>query len=361
MEAEFKIAYLKSAAADEIYYKICAKAGAEVADFILSNLSSEELSKTPYVANDWTYQGDSNLKDPRLFIDFRDANQVIDLNRHFSTINKKLPDTGIYIGCFESNYNRQKEIFKKYNRFLAFFILMLNYIFRNFVPMWKRFNKRNRYFIASFYQDNSLAETLGRLAFCGFEIINYNDFDNLTYFIVRKKTEPRIEKVSTSRFIVKLKRIGEKGKIINIYKIRSMYPFSEYIQDYVVKLNGYDTIGKPKNDFRLTSCGKIIRRLWIDEIPQFFNLIRGDIRVVGVRPISRYGFSSLPQDLQEKRIRNKPGLIPPHVSLRLKGFAGVIKAERQYLEERGNHPTRTDIKYFFFAVFNILTFRVKSS
>jgi hypothetical protein len=69
----------------------------------------------------------------------------------------------------------------------------------------------------------------------------------------------------------------------------------------------------------------------------------------------------LPQDLQEKRIKTKPGLIPPHVSLRLKGFAGVIKAERQYLEERENHPIRTDIKYFFLAIFNILTLRAKSS
>jgi lipopolysaccharide/colanic/teichoic acid biosynthesis glycosyltransferase len=234
-------------------------------------------------------------------------------------------------------------------------------VYRNFAPRLKKKNGTKSYSPASWNGNYSLAEVLGRLVYCGFEIINYKQNDQLTYFIVRKKSGPRSELVSVSRFIVRLKRVGKSGRIIDIYKIRSMYPYSEFLQDYVVKINGYDIMGKPKNDFRLTSCGRIIRKLWIDEIPQIYNLIRGDISLVGVRPISRYGFNALPADLQDKRIMNKPGLISPHVSLRFQGFDGVIRAERKYLEERGISPVKTNIRYFFLAVFNILTLRVKSS
>ena len=361
MEAGINTDQLRSAEISKLYNRICSYAGGEVANFLVRNLDSSELSLIPYVAGEASDYDDSKLRDVRLLMDFRDFSQVADLTKHFGDINRKMADAGIYIGCFESKYNIQLKLFKKYNKGLSYIILMVNYAFRNFVPRWKRFTKQGKYLISSLYRDNSLAEVLGKLAYNGFEVINYKYHENLTYLILRKKADPKTDPVSTSRFIVRLNRIGKGGKTIKIYKIRTMYPFSEFIQDYVVKINGYDTIGKPRNDFRLTRVGKVIRKMWIDEIPQFFNWIRGDIKLVGVRPISRYGFSNLPQDLQEKRIKSKPGLIPPHVSLRLKGFAGVIKAERQYLEEREKHPARTDIKYFFLAVFNILTFRAKSS
>ena len=361
MDAELKKEDLKSARRGDLNPAINSKAGDEGEDFIRRNLSYEVLSTSVYQVSDWASGEDNTIRDAPLLIDFRDANRASDLNKHFSDINGRIVDNGLYVGCFESNYNWKVKLVKKYNKGFAYFMLVLNYIFRNIAPPWKYFKNRNQYFINSLYQDNSLAEVLGRLVFCGFEIINYNEYDNITYFVVRKKTAPRTDMVSTSRFIVRLNRVGKGGKIIRIYKVRTMYPFSEFIQDYVVKINGYDTIGKPNNDFRLTSCGRIIRKLWIDELPQLVNLIKGDIRIVGVRPISRYGFSSLPKDLQEKRIRYKPGLIPPSVSLRIKGFKGVIRAEMQYLEEKDKNPLKTDIRYFFLAIINIITFRVKSS
>ena len=361
MEAGLNTDQVRSAEGNKLFTRISSYAGGEVANFIVRNLESSELGQAPYVAGEESYIRNNNLRDACLFMDFRDFSQVSDLTKHFGDINRKIAGAGIYISCFESKYNIQLRLFKKYNKGLSYFILMVNYAFRNFVPRWKRFTKQGKSLISSLYRDNSLAEVLGKLVYSGFEVVNYKYHENLTYLIVRKKADPKTDPVSTSRFIVRLNRIGKGGKTIKIYKIRTMYPFSEFIQDYVVKINGYDTIGKPKNDFRLTRVGKVIRKLWLDEIPQFFNWIRGDIKLVGVRPISRYGFNCLPQDLQEKRIKSKPGLIPPHVSLRLKGFAGVIKAERQYLEERENHPIRTDIKYFFLAIFNILTLRAKSS
>lgn len=361
MDTVIRKANFESKEIDELYSRICSHAGNEVAGFLFANLSIGELRPVPDIATDWAYQEDENSGQGKLFIDFRNASHATDLNDHFRAINEKLNVSGIYVGCFESRYNRQRRYFKKYNKAFAYFMIMLDYISRNFLPVTKHHKSEGRYSPLSLHNDNSLAEILGRLAYCGFEIINYHFCETRTYFILRKKAEPRTEPVSTSRFIVRLKRVGKGGKSIEVYKIRSMYPYSEFIQDYVVKINGYNTMGKPKDDFRLTRVGKFIRKIWIDETPQFFNLIRGDIRLVGVRPMSRFVHSSFPPDLQEDRIKNRPGLLSPHVALRMRGFEGVIKAERQYLKEREKHPVRTDIKYFFMAVFNILTFRMNSS
>jgi hypothetical protein len=85
------------------------------------------------------------------------------------------------------------------------------------------------------------------------------------------------------------------------------------------------------------------------------------MNIVGVRPITRFGLSNLSPELQIERLKYKPGLIPPNVALKLTGFNGVMKAETKYLEEMGKHPLRTNVKYFFLAVYNILTFKAKSN
>ena len=353
--------HLKVVESSDLYARICSSASSEVAAFIINNLDSDGLNIEPWLQKTDSNSDYGNLRDSRFIIDLVDVSEVDDLTVHFRAINGRMAKHGIYVGCFESKYNIQLKLFKRYNRALYNFVRMVNYTFRNFVPRWKGLTRQGKSVISLMYRNNSLAEVLGRLAYCGFEIVNFKYFDNLTYFIIRKKTEPRFEKVSTSRFIVRLDRVGKGGNCIGIYKIRTMYPYSEFIQDYVVKINGYDAMGKPKNDFRLTPFGRIIRKLWIDEIPQIYNLLKGDISLVGVRPISKYGFGKLPPDLQSKRICYMPGLISPHVSLRFKGFDGVIRAERQYLKERENNPIRTNIKYFFLALFNIITLRAKSS
>lgn len=361
MNAEVKSALIGPPGIDEIYFRLSSRAGSDVVSFITANLSESELKEVPEVAEDWAYRDDADAKSKNLFIDFRNVSQATNLNEHFSAINKKMQMSGIYVGCFESRYNRQRRFFRNYNKVFAYFFIMVDYISRNFLPVKKRNKSAGKHSAVSLHDDKSTAEVLGRLAYCGFDIINYNYYEKLTYFILRKKAEPRTDPVSTSRFIVRLKRVGKGGKVIEVYKLRSMYPYSEFIQDYVVRINGYNTMGKPKDDFRLTRVGKFIRKIWIDEVPQFYNLLRGDIRLVGVRPMSRFVHCSFPEDLQEDRIKNRPGLLSPHVALRMRGFEGVIKAERQYLRERQKHPLKTDVKYFFLAVFNIVSFRMSSS
>ncbi len=132
----------------------------------------------------------------------------------------------------------------------------------------------------------STAETLGRLVSCGFEIIEYKTIRNLTYFVVMKTRKPLFDKSPTYGPIVNLNRVGKNGKMIKVYKFRTMHPYAEYIQDFVLSLNGYSAIGKPAEDFRLTPGGKHSENIWLDETPQIINVLKGEMKLVGIRPVS---------------------------------------------------------------------------
>ena len=113
-----------------------------------------------------------------------------------------------------------------------------------------------------------------------------------------------------------------------------MYPYSEFIQGDLYEKNHLDLSGKLKNDYRITSWGKIFRKYFIDEIPQIFNWIRGDLNLIGVRALSEHYFSLYPKTLQQKRINFKPGLIPPYYADLPKTFDEIIESEIKYLGKK---------------------------
>ena len=85
------------------------------------------------------------------------------------------------------------------------------------------------------------------------------------------------------------KRVGKDGKIINIYKFRSMVHNAEEMLEEMLKEKKYqkewEENQKFENDPRITKIGKIIRKLSIDEIPQFIIVLKGDMSLVGPRPL----------------------------------------------------------------------------
>jgi lipopolysaccharide/colanic/teichoic acid biosynthesis glycosyltransferase len=120
-----------------------------------------------------------------------------------------------------------------------------------------------------------------------------------------------------------------------------MHPYAEYLQKYLIENFGYskDGTGRPANDFRITKWGKVLRKYWLDELPQLINLFKGDLKVVGVRPVSQVRFNEFPEDMQELRTKDKPGCIPPYVALLMKDEKQNIEAERIYLNEKLKHPS----------------------
>jgi len=288
-------------------------------------------------------------------------NQPYKLNDFFKKVNSELPDAGIYIGCLESNSSRKERIFKKYPESIAKLIWFVDFVFKRILPKLTYTKRVYNFIFRNRKHVLSKAEALGRLSYTGFEIIGHELINNRFYFSVIKAGEPLTGHKPSGGLLYKMPRISKKGKIVGIYKIRSMYPYSEYLQDYVVSMNGYNEVGKPNNDFRLTRWGKIIRRLHLDELPQLLNVMKFELNLVGVRPISKFGFEALPADLQKNRLRYKPGCIPPNVSLGMTGFDGVVEAERIYLKERRKYGRIVNIKYFWKAISNILRRKNESS
>lgn len=75
---------------------------------------------------------------------------------------------------------------------------------------------------------------------------------------------------------VALKRSGLGGRVVHTYKFRTMHPYSEYLQQYMYDLHGLQKGGKIENDFRMTTWGKVMRKLWLDELPMLYNWVKGD-------------------------------------------------------------------------------------
>ena len=65
-----------------------------------------------------------------------------------------------------------------------------------------------------------------------------------------------------------------------------MDAYSEYLQHYVYEKNNLAEGGKMKDDFRISTLGRFFRKYWIDELPMITNLLNGDLKIVGVRPLS---------------------------------------------------------------------------
>jgi len=207
----------------------------------------------------------------------------------------------------------------------------------------------------------SKAEVLGRLAYCGFEINDLIVIQGLSYFVAKKSREPYNFQNPSYYPLIKLQRIGQHGKMIGVYKFRTMHPYSEYLQDYVIQLYGYNDKGKPAGDFRVTRWGRWLRMYGLDELPQLINVVKGEMKMVGLRPLSLVRYHEFPEDLQTERIKYKPGCFPPYVALNMPSDKMNIEAERIYIKDLKRDPRFTDWRYFLKSVCNILFSRFRSS
>ncbi len=298
----------------------------------------------------------------RSVVNLRRLNDARYVNKFMMQINRSIADAGIFIGCVEPAKNVKARLKAKIKIPFFFYILWgLIFLFHRVAPKIRYIQKAYFFITKGSYRYLTMGETLGRIVSCGFDIIEYKEIDGLLYFAVMKTSEPDYGQKPSFGPLFPMQRIGKNGKIIKVYKLRTMHPFAEFLQEYITKLNGYNETGKPANDFRLASWGKFYRKYWLDELPQLLNVLKGEMNIVGVRPLSRARFNELPGDIKELRVRFKPGCIPPYVALLMPDSEGNIEAERIYLAEKLKHPVRTDVKYLFLAVFNIFTGKIKSS
>lgn len=296
-----------------------------------------------------------------LYMNLHEINDMRRINKYFIQVNSKLKDGGVFIGNVEPNNLRRKRFLSKYPYYLALIFYFIDFIWHRAIPKLPAI--KHIYFSITKGKRRaiSLSETLGRLYYCGFEVIAIKEINNLVYFIAKKIKEPLSDDSPSYGPLVKLKRVGKNGKIIKVYKFRTMYPYSEYLQRFVFEKNHLQEGGKFKNDFRVTSWGKVLRKLWLDEFPMFINFFKGELKLVGVRPLSLHYFYLYDEELRNRRIQYKPGLIPPFYYDMPKTLDEIMKSEKKYLDAYDKHPLLTDFKYLIVCAYNILVRKVRSN
>ncbi len=320
------------------------------------NDSSTAVFETTTVFNVLTYP-----LPVRAIVNLGMINQTRFINKFFEGVNGRLEVGDIFICRGETITGRRNRV-KVFNVTLfRNFYFFIEFLFLRVAP--KLWGVKRIFFGLTKGRIRLLskAEILGRLYSCGFELIEYKTIRGDLFVACKKVGQPDFNLDPSYGPLFKMRRLGKDGKLIGVYKLRTMHPYAEYLQDYVLNMNGYSESGKPKDDFRLTPWSAILRRYWLDELPQLLNVLKGEMKLVGLRPISERYAQDLDPDFLKERLQFKPGCIPPYVSLnRPSSVEEVIQAEKEYIREKKQNPYTTDTKFFFKALFNIV-FRKKRS
>ncbi len=150
----------------------------------------------------------------------------------------------------------------------------------------------------------------------------------------------------------KQERVGKDGKIFTMYKFRLMWKDAE-------KYSGPQWAGK--NDPRVTIVGKVIRKLHIDEVPQFINVLGGDMSLVGPRPERPYFVKQLSEQipLYTRRLKVRPGITGwAQVKHKYDESVEDVKAKLQYdLFYIENISIRMDMKILLNTIYSVLSGR----
>ena len=294
-------------------------------------------------------------------INLKRINDIQRINKFFEGINTKLPVCGLFIGWVDTNALRKEAILKGYPLLLNYLVYFFDFLFRRVMP--KLTITKKLYFFITKGRNRAMSktETLGRLYSCGFEVVDEATISHHVFFVVRKIKDPVFDYNPTYGPIIKLRRLGKGGKEIRVYKMRTMHAYSEYLQNYIFDTHNLEEGGKFKDDFRVTTTGKIMRKFWLDEVPMLINLLKGDLKIVGVRPLSKHYFSLYTPELQQRRLKYRPGLVPPFYVDMPKTLEEIMASEMKYLESYEKHPFITDVTYFFKAFYNILFRHARSA
>ncbi|OUC05737.1 hypothetical protein RY27_25400 [Litorilinea aerophila] len=124
-------------------------------------------------------------------------------------------------------------------------------------------------------------------------------------------------------------RIGENGRPFRMFKLRSMVQDADQQLEKLVDLNQLrEPVFKLANDPRVTRVGRILRRTSLDETPQFYNVLIGDMSLVGPRP-EEARIVALYDDRFRRRLAVKPGMTGP---MQINGRGDLTLSERLELE-----------------------------
>lgn len=158
----------------------------------------------------------------------------------------------------------------------------------------------------------------------------------------------KIEDPKGNVFFVQ-ERCGKNNKLFKMYKFRSMISNAEELLEALICENEMDgPVFKIKEDPRITRVGRFIRKTSIDELPQLFNILMGDMSIVGPRPAIPHEVAEY-NEYQKQRLLVRPGLtciwqVSGRNSI---GFDEWVDMDLEYIEKRN---LWMDIKLIFKTV-----------
>lgn len=141
-------------------------------------------------------------------------------------------------------------------------------------------------------------------------------------------------------------RIGKNGKSFTMYKLRSMVTNADDLKDTLLEKNElHGGLFKIKEDPRVTKIGRTIRHYSLDELPQFWNVVKGDMSLVGTRPCLKRELAQYSEH-DKQRLLVKPGISGLWQTSGRSNldFADMIKLDLQYIEKRS---IKMDLKICF--------------
>ena len=299
---------------------------------------------------------------PRLIFNRMRLNRIRHLNTFLNKANESLADGG-FLWCHSRTSGLKRQmILETYPGFPGKLLYSLHFCWhRVCARLWLT---RGFYMFVTKGKNRTYnrVELLGRMYRAGFEVIDER-FESGEYYVLgRKVREPIWNDEPTNGILVKLNRVGYQGKMIGVYKFRTMYPYSEYLQPYLYAREGLAPGGKFAHDYRVNVMGRRLRGTWLDEVPMVINVLKGQMKLVGVRPLSRQYFSLYTPEMQALHVSVRPGLLPPFYYERETPdtIEAVQESERRYIEAWKKHPFATDWRYFWGILGNIIFKRKRS-
>jgi hypothetical protein len=290
----------------------------------------------------------------QLFINLHKTNDVRWFNRYFLEVYGNLDTGGYFVGKAHTIGTHKKHYIAKYPKYIASLFYYINFIWCRVFPKLPYIKKI--YFTITRGRNRmvSKAEIFGRLYFCGFRVVDELEIENHLFFIAQKVKKPSLNKNPSYGPIVRLKRTGFNGSMITVYKFRTMYPYSEFLQEYIYEQNHLERGGKFRDDFRITDWGRFMRATWLDELPMLYNWLKGDLKLFGVRPLSKQYLSLYTKELQELRKKVMPGLIPPFYADLPETLPEIIESELRYIKSYLEAPLKTQARYTWRSYKNII-------
>lgn len=178
--------------------------------------------------------------------------------------------------------------------------------------------------------------------------IAFSVFSLLVFFPLFLGLAILIRSTSKGPAIYAHERVGRGGKLFRCFKFRSMYAdadirLKDLLQNHPELKDEWDRTHKLKKDPRITPIGKFIRKTSLDEFPQFLNVLKGDLSVVGPRPVVRAEVTKHFKEKAPKILSVRPGLTG---IWQVSGRSNTTYAERIVMDETyiDSHNLWLDVK-----------------